>query len=106
MEKADNVYTIPSKFGWSDIGSWDSLYEVYHKDYLGNAVMGKSVKIYDAANNMIMVPDGKLVVLQGLEGYCIVDTKDVLLILREVQRATTQRIHHQDLQERRPRPYL
>ena len=80
MEKADNVYTIPSKFGWSDIGSWDSLYEVYHKDYLGNAVMGKSVKIYDAANNMIMVPDGKLVVLQGLEGYCIVDTKDVLLI--------------------------
>ena len=80
MEKADNVYTIPSNFGWSDIGSWDSLHEVYHKDYLGNAVMGKSVKIYDAANNMIMVPDGKLVVLQGLEGYCIVDTDDVLLI--------------------------
>ena len=80
MEKADNVYTIPSKFGWSDIGSWDSLHEVYEKDYLGNAVMGKNVKIYDASNNMIMVPDGKLVVLQGLEGYCIVDTNDVLLI--------------------------
>ena len=80
MEKADNVYTIPSKFGWSDIGSWDSLHEVYQKDYLGNAVSGKNVKIYDAANNMIMVQDGKLVVLQGLEGYCVVDTQDVLLI--------------------------
>jgi mannose-1-phosphate guanylyltransferase len=80
MEKADNVYTIPSKFGWSDIGSWDSLHEVYQKDYLGNAVSGQNVKIYDAANNMIMVPAGKLVVLQGLEGYCIVDTNDVLLI--------------------------
>ena len=85
MEKADNVYTIPSKFGWSDIGSWDSLYEVYEKDYLGNAVSGKNVKIYDAANNMIMVQDGKLVVLQGLESYCVVDTKDVLLICERSQ---------------------
>jgi mannose-1-phosphate guanylyltransferase len=85
MEKADNVYTIPSKFGWSDIGSWDSLYEVYQKDYLGNAVMGKNVKIYDSSNNMVMVQDGKLVVLQGLDGYCIVDTKDVLLICEKSQ---------------------
>ena len=45
MEKADNVYTIPAQFGWSDIGSWDSLYDVYHHDYLGNAVAGKNVKI-------------------------------------------------------------
>jgi mannose-1-phosphate guanylyltransferase len=85
MEKANNVYTIPSKFGWSDIGSWDSLYEVFNKDYLGNAVVGKNVKIYDAANNMIVVQEGKLVVLQGLEGYCIVDTKDVLLICEKSQ---------------------
>lgn len=80
MEKADNVYTIPSQFGWSDIGSWDSLYEVYEHDYLGNAVAGKNVKIYDSSNNMIMVPKEKLVVLQGLSGYCVVDTGDVLLV--------------------------
>lgn len=85
MEKADNVFTIPSKFGWSDIGSWGSLYEVFDKDYLGNAVVGKNVKIYDASNNMIMVQDGKLVVVQGLEDYCIVDTKDVLLICQKEQ---------------------
>lgn len=80
MEKADNVYTIPAEFGWSDIGSWDSLYDVYEHDYLGNAVAGKNVKIYDSANNMIMVPQDKLVVLQGLRDYCVVDTGDVLLV--------------------------
>jgi mannose-1-phosphate guanylyltransferase len=80
MEKANNVYTMPAQFGWSDIGSWDSLYDEYKHDYLGNAVAGENVKIYDSANNMIMVPKEKLVVLQGLDGYCIVDTKDVLLI--------------------------
>lgn len=80
MEKAENVYTVPAQFGWSDIGSWDSLYEVYEKDYLGNAVAGKNVKIYDSANNMIMVPKDKLVVLQGLKGYCVIDTGDVLLV--------------------------
>jgi mannose-1-phosphate guanylyltransferase len=80
MEKADNVYTIPAQFGWSDIGSWDSLYEVYNHDYLGNAVAGENVKIYDSANNMIMVPKDKLVVLQGLTGYCVIDTGDVLLV--------------------------
>jgi mannose-1-phosphate guanylyltransferase len=89
MEKANNVFTIPSKFGWSDIGSWDSLYEVYQKDYLANAVMGKAVKIYDSSNNMIMVPDGKLVVIQGLEGYTVVDTNDILLIC---ERAKEQEI--------------
>lgn len=89
MEKADNVYTIPANFGWSDIGTWDSLYEVYEKDYLGNAVSGRDVKIYDASNNMIMVPDGKLVVLQGLSGYCVIDNGQVLLIC---ERAKEQEI--------------
>ena len=83
MEKAENVYTIPSQFGWSDIGSWESLYEVFDKDYLGNAVAGKQVKIYNASGNMIAVsnPD-KLLVVQGLEGYCVIDTADVLLICK------------------------
>ncbi|MCX6198401.1 MAG: mannose-1-phosphate guanylyltransferase [Bacteroidetes bacterium] len=80
MEKAENVYTLPAEFGWSDIGSWDSLYEIYEHDYLGNAVSGKKVKIYDASHNMVMVPNDKLVVLQGLDGYCVIDTGDVLLI--------------------------
>lgn len=91
MEKAGNVFTTPAHFGWSDIGSWEALYEVYEHDYLGNAVAGKSVKIYDSANNMIMVPDNKLVVLQGLRDYCVIDTGDVLLIC--------QKSHEQEIKQ-------
>lgn len=92
MEKADNVYTIPAQFGWSDVGSWGSLYEVYAHDYLGNAVAGKNVKIYDSANNMIMVPEKKLVVLQGLRDYCVIDTGDVLLICEKAQEQEIKQI--------------
>lgn len=92
MEKADNVYTIPAQFGWSDIGSWDSLYDEYKHDYLGNAVAGQNVKIYDSANNMIMVPDKKLVVVQGLTDYCVVDTDDVLLICEKAKEQEIKQI--------------
>jgi mannose-1-phosphate guanylyltransferase len=80
MEKADNVYIIPSSFGWSDLGTWNSAYENMEKDYLGNAVAGNHVIVFDAGQNMVHTPHDKLVVLQGLEGYIVVDTKDVLLI--------------------------
>lgn len=83
MEKSDNVYVLPADFGWSDLGTWQSLYEKYEKDYLGNAVSGENVIVRDAANSMVMVPDNKLVVLQGLDGYCVVDTGDVLMICKK-----------------------
>ena len=92
MEKANNVYTMPAEFGWSDVGSWDSLYDSYEHDYLGNAVAGKNVKIYDSANNMITVPKDKLVVVQGLRDYCIVDTGDVLLICEKSQEQEIKQI--------------
>jgi mannose-1-phosphate guanylyltransferase len=83
MEKADNVYVIPSSFGWSDLGTWNSAYDNLEKDYLGNAVAGKSVIVIDATNSMISVPDNKLVVLQGLDDFIVVDTADVLLICKK-----------------------
>lgn len=92
MEKAENVFTIPASFGWSDIGSWDALYDVYEHDYLGNAVSGANVKIYDAANNMVMVPNDKLVVLQGINGYCVIDTDDVLLICEKAREQEIKQI--------------
>ena len=83
MEKADNVYVIPSAFGWSDLGTWASLWANYEKDYLGNAVKGKHVVIDDATNCMVMVPDKKVVVLQGLDDFIVIDTGDVLLICKK-----------------------
>lgn len=83
MEKADNVYVIPSSFGWSDLGTWASAYETIEKDYLDNAVAGNNVVIIDATKNMVHVNNNKLVLLQGLEDFVIVDTKDVLMICKK-----------------------
>lgn len=83
MEKADNVFVIPASFGWSDLGTWASLWENYERDYYGNAVKGKNVIIYDASNNMVMAPENKLVVLQGMDDFIIIDTGDVLLICKK-----------------------
>ncbi len=80
MEKAKNVFVIPSYFGWSDLGTWESAYDNSEKDYLGNAVFGKNVMVIDATECMIKAPDEKLLVIQGLENFVVVDTKDVLLI--------------------------
>src|SRR5687767_12929177 len=76
MEKADNVYVIPSSFGWSDLGTWNSAYENMEKDYLGNAVAGDNVMVFDSHNNMVHAKDDRLVLLQGLEDFIVVDTKD------------------------------
>jgi mannose-1-phosphate guanylyltransferase len=67
------------------VGTWGSLYEVYEKDYLGNAVKGQKVKIYDSSNNMVVVPKEKLVVIQGVSDLCIIDTDNVLLICQKSQ---------------------
>lgn len=82
MEKADNVFVIPADIGWSDLGTWQSLYEKYDKDEHGNAVSGKDILLFDSKDNMIMASDGKLVVLQGMENYCVIDTEDALLICK------------------------
>jgi len=83
MEKADNVYIIPSSFGWSDLGTWASTYDNLEKDYLGNAVAGNNVMVIDATNNMVHERKGKLIVLQGLDEFVVVDTEDVLLICKK-----------------------
>lgn len=83
MEKADNVYIIPSSFGWSDLGTWASTYQNLEKDYLGNAVAGNNVMVIDATNNMVHADNNKLLVLQGLDDFVVVDTNDVLLICKK-----------------------
>ena len=83
MEKADNVFVIPASFGWSDLGTWNSAWENKEKDYFGNAVVGKHVMVVDAKNCMVHVPDNKLVLLQGLNDFIIIDSKDVLMICKK-----------------------
>jgi mannose-1-phosphate guanylyltransferase len=83
MEKADNVYVIPASFGWSDLGTWNSAWENMEKDSFGNAIAGKKVILVQVNNSMVHVADNKLVLLEGLDDFIVVDTKDVLLICKK-----------------------
>lgn len=83
MEKANNVYVIPGSFGWSDLGTWNSAWENMEKDYLENAVAGQNVMVIDATKCVVHAPEEKLIILQGLEDFIVVDTKDALLICQK-----------------------
>jgi mannose-1-phosphate guanylyltransferase len=82
MEKADNVYVLQSDFGWSDLGTWGSLYETRKKNKEGNAVIGKNVMIYDSKNCIVNMPAEKLVVLQGLNDCIVVESDGILLVCK------------------------
>ncbi|THU40977.1 mannose-1-phosphate guanylyltransferase [Niastella caeni] len=83
MEKAKNVYIIPASFRWSDLGTWNSAWENMGKDVRNNAVAGNGVVVIDTAQCVVHASDEKLVVLQGLQNYIVVDTTDVLLICQK-----------------------
>jgi mannose-1-phosphate guanylyltransferase len=80
MEKAKNVFVLSAEFGWSDLGTWKSLYEQLDHDAKGNAVVGQNVMIDHTSNCIINMPKDKLAVIQGLENFIIVETENVLLI--------------------------
>jgi mannose-1-phosphate guanylyltransferase len=83
MEKADNVYVMCTDVGWSDLGTWSSLNEHTQTDKNGNALIRGTVFSYGNNGNIINISPGKVAVLQGLTDYIIVNTDDVLLIVKK-----------------------
>ncbi len=83
LEKAKNVLVIEAGFGWSDLGTWGSVYEQTKKDKTGNAVIGKHAMFYKSNNCMVRMDNNKLVVIQGLEDYIVIDTESALLICKK-----------------------
>lgn len=83
MEKAKNVFVMSTEFGWSDLGTYGSLYEHIRHDGNKNAVVGKNVMLYETKNCFVSVPRDKLVVLQGLDDYIVVESENVLLVCRK-----------------------
>lgn len=83
MEKATNVYALTADFGWSDLGTWSSLYDYKQKDDNGNVINGENVLIYDSNNCIINMMGEKVAVLQGLDGYIIAESNDTLMICRK-----------------------
>ena len=93
MEKADNVYVMPSEFGWSDLGTWASVYELADKDYVGNAVINSDkVIMYNSSNCMVNLPSDKLVVLNGLHDFIIVESNNTLMICPKEQEQAVKQV--------------
>ncbi len=79
MEKANNVFVLLSDFGWSDLGTWNSLYSIGHKDETGNVIDGEVI-LYDTKNCIIKTPKERLVVINGLDNFIVAEYDNVLLI--------------------------
>jgi mannose-1-phosphate guanylyltransferase len=80
MENAQNVFVLPATFDWNDLGTWGSLYDKLPKDEQDNAVVNATVILENASNNIIRTEGKKLVVIDGLNDFIVVDKEDVLLI--------------------------
>ena len=83
MEKADNVYVSLGDFGWSDLGTWGSLYDLSQKDETGNVTLKCQSLLYNSKDNIVVLPQNKLAVIDGLEGYLIAESDNVLLICKK-----------------------
>ena len=82
MEKADYIYTYPSDFGWSDVGTWGSLWTLLPHDEDGNAVVGRNVHLYECKGCIVHAPDAASVVLEGIEDSIVVERAGRILICR------------------------
>lgn len=83
LEKADNVYVRSSLIGWSDLGTYGSLYNHSNKDEKQNAIVGKNVMMYDSKNCIVHISKDKLAVIEGLQDYIIVESDDIILICKK-----------------------
>lgn len=83
MEKAPNGCVLAANFGWSDLGTWGSLHEISEKDENANAALSSKVLFFDSTENIVALPEDKLAVLQGLNGYIVAESQGVLLVCKK-----------------------
>ncbi|WP_397363505.1 mannose-1-phosphate guanylyltransferase [Olleya sp. R77988] len=92
MEPSKNVYVIPATFDWNDLGTWGSLYDKLDKDQDNNAVVNAKTLTEDASGNMIRTKADKVVVVDGLQDYIIVDKDEVLLIFPKTKEQDIKKV--------------
>lgn len=85
MEKADNVFVLPSSFGWSDLGTWGSLYELSEKDEAGNVSLHSTAHFYEAERNIVVLEPGKTAIVQGVNDMIIAEETGKLLICKKAE---------------------
>lgn len=85
LEKANNVSVLCAEFGWSDLGTWGSLYELSPKDENENVTLKCYTQFYQSKGNVVALPEGKLAVIEGLQDYIIAESDHTILICRKTE---------------------
>ena len=92
MEKSPNVLVKTVDFGWTDLGTWGSLYEILEKDANQNAAVAHNYLLNKSNNNLIKDAEGKLIVVHGIDDLLVINTKDVLLLCHKKEEQTIKQI--------------
>ncbi len=83
LEKANNIYVYPCDLGWTDLGTWGSLYTLQEKDEQENAKVGNFIQYFNSAENLVVNTQNKLLVIEGLQDYIVVNTEEVLFVCKK-----------------------
>lgn len=93
LEKAEEIFVMPSDFGWSDLGTWGSLLSQTQHDLYGNSLIGKDINVFDTRNCIIHATEAKKVVVQGLDGYIVAEKDGTLLICKLSEEQRIKQFH-------------
>ena len=83
LKSRENVYVYPSNFGWSDLGTWGSIYSISEKDENQNIISGEKVIAYDCTNSIFNISNDKLLIAHGLDNYIVIESNNNILICKK-----------------------
>lgn len=93
LERSSNVYVQQGHFGWTDLGTWASIYDDTSRDDSGNVLLNTKAYLYDCADNIIRLPEGRTAVVKGLQDYVIAEEGEILMICPREDIGTMRRMH-------------
>jgi len=98
LEQSRDVFVMRCDFGWADLGTWHAIYEAMSKVKDDNVVLDSEVEMEDCRNNIICLPKGRLGVINGLDGYIVVEHDNVLLICKKGDSSSLVRKYASEVQ--------
>ncbi|MBR5697013.1 MAG: mannose-1-phosphate guanylyltransferase [Prevotella sp.] len=106
LERSEQVYVMMCDFGWADVGTWHSIYEAMQKSDDDNVVITSDVILEDSRNNIIKLPEGRLAVINGLDGYIVAEKDNVLLICKKEDSSALVRKYVNEVQLKKGEKYI
>ncbi len=106
MEQSDSVYVVPGSFGWSDVGSWNAVYDLREKDEKGNVIEAENISLTQSKNNLVQSNSDKMIALVGVEGLAVVETDRAILVCNLDEAQGVKQIVNQLKEEEKNKKYL